>query len=1160
MITPTTQLFINGAWVDVTSDTYQGEGLTITRGRADEAATADPASCSLSLDNRSGNYSARNPMSAYYGAIGRNTPLRVLMPSTDDPHMVLSGTTRTVDGTVAVSSCASTPDHSSLDITGNIEIRVEVEPYTWDPSGVFVTAGTTTDDGYGLAQKANADELSWKFWLAPGGYLVFSWSDTGVGAGFEVSSTVPVPLSSGRLAVRVIRTLATGVVRFDTSPSISGSWTQLGSTVVSSAGTSIYSGSADVLVGGGPAYLAPDCGFQGKVYAFELRGASLVTSPDFTAQDTGTTGFTDAQSRVWTLNDAVMANPGARFHGEISSWPTRWDKTGRDVRSPLTAYGLTRRLGRGTRNSSQTTGAPLRSVMHRWLTSDDSPGVVAYWPCEDGDDAEEFASALPDAPPMRHPSGETNNASYDQFKASDPLPTASLVQWTGEVPTYTATGFTQIKFLMAVPSGGVAATADVLRIRAADLVGGGLNAARWDLTLGVGGSLRMEVFNNEDVSVHDTGFVASGLNGKRVLISIEIDDSGTGINTGIRVYQVGVPGVLFQFTANMTNRSFGRVERLAFNVRGIMDDVALGHLSVQTVITEWTAADDDRLVAYKGEVAAARVMRLCREEDVPVIVKGDSGSGALLGPQLAGAFLDLLREAADSDLGVLYEAREALALAYRTRESMYAQEATLTLDYEARTVSEIEPTEDDDATRNDITVTRVFGGSARVEDTDSALSVNAPPSGVGRYEEEVTISLSRDDELAAQASWRLHLGTVDEARYPVIGVNLARSVFTSDAALTEAAVVLDVGDRIVVSNPPTGVGAPEDIQQITQGFTETFTGPEWLLDMNCTPASPWDVGVWDDDDGPGEARYSTLGTFLTADVPSSGTALVLNGVSPGRASTTDKAALDITGDLDVRVHVAMDDWTPAANSTLCSKWTGSGNQRSWAFLVTTTGVLRFQWTTGGVTTITADSTVAPTVTNGAALWVRATIDVNNGAAGRDIRFYTSTDGDTWTQLGTTVTQAGTTSIHSGSAELIVSGIDGGTSSRLSGKVSAMELRNGILGTRVARPEFGAQAAGTTSFADAQGNTWTITSPAVISSAANTLFPGTLFVSTPTGPVWSAADAPFDLVLGGERVTLTALTGTSTAQVLQVTRAVNGVNKGHATGAEVGLFKPAIAAL
>jgi hypothetical protein len=73
------------------------------------------------------------------------------------------------------------------------------------------------------------------------------------------------------------------------------------------------------------------------------------------------------------------------------------------------------------------------------------------------------------------------------------------------------------------------------------------------------------------------------------------------------------------------------------------------------------------------------------------------------------------------------------------------------------------------------------------------LSVQAPPAGVGRYDEQVTINPRYDALLPDQAAWRLHLGTVDEARYPVISLNLAKLSAEAEAALVADLVAADVG-------------------------------------------------------------------------------------------------------------------------------------------------------------------------------------------------------------------------------------------------------------------------------------------------------------------------------------------------------------------------------
>lgn len=68
---------------------------------------------------------------------------------------------------------------------------------------------------------------------------------------------------------------------------------------------------------------------------------------------------------------------------------------------------------------------------------------------------------------------------------------------------------------------------------------------------------------------------------------------------------------------------------------------------------------------------------------------------------------------------------------------------------------------------------------------------------------------------------------------------------------------------------------------------------------------------------------------------------------------------------------------------------------------------------------------------------------------------------------------------------------------------------------------------------------------------------TLSVATTTGPLWTTAagDRPFDIDVGGERMTVTGLTGASSPQSFTVTRAVGDVIKSHSSGATVRLWKP-----
>ncbi|MDQ2622563.1 MAG: hypothetical protein M3Y45_05930, partial [Actinomycetota bacterium] len=64
---PTVELFLDGDWVDISTDVRVDPGPVITFGIKNEAGLADPAQCDLVVNNRDGRYSPRNPAGPYYG-------------------------------------------------------------------------------------------------------------------------------------------------------------------------------------------------------------------------------------------------------------------------------------------------------------------------------------------------------------------------------------------------------------------------------------------------------------------------------------------------------------------------------------------------------------------------------------------------------------------------------------------------------------------------------------------------------------------------------------------------------------------------------------------------------------------------------------------------------------------------------------------------------------------------------------------------------------------------------------------------------------------------------------------------------------------------------------------------------------------------------------
>jgi hypothetical protein len=196
--------------------------------------------------------------------------------------------------------------------------------------------------------------------------------------------------------------------------------------------------------------------------------------------------------------------------------------------------------------------------------------------------------------------------------------------------------------------------------------------------------------------------------------------------------------------------------------------------------------------------------------------------------------------------------------------------------------------------------------------------------------------------------------------------------------------------------------------------------------------------------------------------------LWLPPASGNYVSCPDSAALDITGDIDLRMKVAMDDWTPVSDIYLMSKW-GTTTQKSYVMYLHADGAISLFWTEDGSTSKSKKSTNFA-LADGSVKWIRVTLDVDNGASGHDVAWWKSDDGQTWTQHGTTTTTAGVTSIFAGT-EPIYLGVVSSSSGQMGGRLYRAQIRNGIAGTVVADLDL-TNGVGPR-IRDAYGNLWTI---------------------------------------------------------------------------------------
>lgn len=218
-----------------------------------------------------------------------------------------------------------------------------------------------------------------------------------------------------------------------------------------------------------------------------------------------------------------------------------------------------------------------------------------------------------------------------------------------------------------------------------------------------------------------------------------------------------------------------------------------------------------------------------------------------------------------------------------------------------------------------------------------------------------------------------------------------------------------------------------------------------------------------------DAAASAASAAATLANAAPATALYLPGVAGNNVSCPDSPGVSVAGDIDVRCRVYPADWTPTASATLASKYAAAGN-RSWWFFHRSDASLGIFYSADGTAVAAATGAPMTGLVDGQGLWVRFTLDVDNGAGGTTTRFYRSDDGATWTQIGANIVNAGAVALFDSIAPIEIGSREGGTLSMFTGAVQICEIRSGIDGTVVARWD---GRASHTRRRDPQGNIWTV---------------------------------------------------------------------------------------
>lgn len=922
-----------GDWANISDRVYDRSEISIIHGLQSEDGTAGPAAANLALKNDDNLFAVRNPSSPLYGLMGRNSPLRISY-GRGAYGLVLSR---------AGNGRAQLLDNAAISLTGDIDVRIDLEllgPEIVGADPVDPARWKWPTAGFDLASKSAffVGTIGWG-WTLIGGAPQFKWSANGTNVLTAGATASLTGSDTGRRVLRVTIDVDNGAsgrtITFYEGSSMSGPWTMIGTPKVQAGVTSIFDNTRPLTVGAFNENSSFGWGGTGpvSVYGFELRNGingTVVASSNYTALPLDSNPFTsaawnDAQGNSWLPQGSADAariwygNVDVRFVGELASLPNRFSIGLHDRWVPVTANGVLRRYGQGN--------APTSSGLRDFTLAHPDP-LVTYFPL-DGAEGTLYSVNLGNTYYLGtrfYPYQFAINkygidlkgaiGSVMELNATAPVPDSYMRGDVGTARPNLAFDFVFQSNLFGV-----------LQFEVQDY-----NVRLWSVTMNDASNGCTIQVSFIDPDTGPVGFSPTGVIPElrdNAIHHCRLQISTSGSDTNWALY---IDGTLRDTGSTAGYKIYGAsLFRMRYTRYVNQTVVNIGHLTMwgsNSAASIPSAADcAEAAFGYAGDTAADRMTRVASDGGIPLEIVGDPAETMPMGVLFAEPRLAQIRDAESADMGILHESRSELKLQYRTRRSMTGQTPALTLAFDGGQVKDpLEPVDDDQLTRNDVTASRRDGGSSRHTIETGRLSIQDPPFGAGLYDDEVTVNVQNDALLKGVAAWVANQGTLDKARYPTATVELAAPDMDPD---TIAAVyAARIGDLMAITGTGS-IGEYDGIDMIIVGYAETIgqeTGDGKRISSFTfvgRPADLYRASLY------GTARYDTGGSSLASAVNATATSLSLATVAGQALWTTDPAAFPL--DLNI-----------AGERVTVSAITGSASPQTAAVTRSVNGVVKVQ--------------------------------------------------------------------------------------------------------------------------------------------------------------------------------------------------------------------------
>jgi len=183
--------------------------------------------------------------------------------------------------------------------------------------------------------------------------------------------------------------------------------------------------------------------------------------------------------------------------------------------------------------------------------------------------------------------------------------------------------------------------------------------------------------------------------------------------------------------------------------------------------------------------------------------------------------------------------------------------------------------------------------------------------------------------------------------------------------------------------------------------------------------------------------------FQTVQEGASGLEKIAFSGTSSRARLESTEIPNFTNDLDIRIKLRPNAVPMAATAIILCHFGSADPTRSFVLQLQTMGTIVYTWYPDGLfaNAVNNTSTATAAISTTTPLWIRVVHDIDNGAGGNDVKFYTSTNGTTWTQLGDTITREGVAVVPAVTARWDLGSRD--TVSPFNGDIYEVELLDGI---------------------------------------------------------------------------------------------------------------------